>query len=157
MSGSVNKVIIVGNLGQDPEVRTAGSGMVANLRIATSRSYTDKTGQRQEETEWHTVVLWNKLAELAERYLQKGRKVYIEGRLQTRSWDDQQTGQTRYKTEIVGHQMTFLDGGQSQDQGQGYGRQPQQQRPEPPRRQPQPTGRVHAGAPQYRADDDIPF
>ncbi len=94
MAGSVNKVIIIGNLGADPEVRTTGGGaMVANLRIATSRNYTDKQGQRREETEWHSVVVWNKLAELAQRYLQKGRKVYIEGRLQTRDWVDQQSGQ----------------------------------------------------------------
>ena len=109
MAGSVNKVIIIGNLGADPEVRDTGSGAtVANLRIATSRSYTDKQGQRREETEWHTVVLWNKMAALAQ-FLEKGRKVYIEGRLQTRDWVDQQSGQKRYKTEIVGQEMTFLD------------------------------------------------
>ena len=121
MAGSVNKVIIIGNLGADPEVRTTGGGtQVANLRIATSRNYTDKQGQRREETEWHSVVLWNKLAELAQRYLQKGRKVYIEGRLQTRDWVDQQSGQKRYKTEIVAQEMTFLDGG-GQGGGQGGG------------------------------------
>ncbi|MDP6946151.1 MAG: single-stranded DNA-binding protein [Myxococcota bacterium] len=120
MAGSVNKVIIIGNLGADPELRTTGGGaQVANLRIATSRNYTDKQGQRREETEWHSVVLWNKLAELAQRYLQKGRKVYIEGRLQTRDWVDQQSGQKRYKTEIVAQEMTFLDGGQGGGQGGG--------------------------------------
>lgn len=116
MSGSVNKVIIIGNLGADPEVRTTGSGsMVASLRIATSRSYTDKQGQRKEETEWHSVTLWNKLAELAQRYLQKGRKVYIEGRLNTRDWVDQQSGQKRFKTEVIANEMTFLDGGSNSD------------------------------------------
>lgn len=111
MSGSVNKVIIIGNLGKDPEVRkTAGGSDVANLRIATSRNYTDKQGQRREEAEWHSVVLWAKLAELAGRWLKKGSKVYIEGRLQTRDWIDQKTGEKRYQTEIVGQEMTFLGG-----------------------------------------------
>lgn len=116
MSGSVNKVIIIGNLGADPEHRTTQSGaQVANLRIATSRGYTDKDGVRREETEWHSVVLWSGLAASAQ-YLEKGRKVYIEGRLQTRDWIDQQSGQKRYKTEIVGQEMTFLDsrGGEGQ-------------------------------------------
>ena len=109
MAGSVNKVIIIGNLGADPECRTTpGGAEVANLRIATSRSYTTKDGQRREETEWHSVVLWNKLAGLAQ-FLEKGRKVYIEGRLQTRDWVDQQSGQKRYKTEVVAQEMTFLD------------------------------------------------
>ena len=110
MSG-VNKVILLGNIGADPEVRTTpGGAMVATLSIATSESFTGKDGQRQERTEWHRVVLWNKLAELAQRFLAKGRKVYLEGRLQTRSWDDQQSGQKRYATEIVASQMTFVDG-----------------------------------------------
>ena len=97
MAGSVNKVILIGNLGQDPEVRSTASGsMVANLSIATSDSYTDRDGNRQDRTEWHRVVVWNKLAELAQRYLSKGRKVFVEGRLQTRSWDDPQSGQKKY-------------------------------------------------------------
>jgi len=122
MAGSVNKVIIIGNLGADPEVRTTGGGAtVATLRIATSRNFTDKQGQRREDTEWHSVVVWNKLAELAQRYLQKGRKVYIEGRLQTRDWVDQQSGQKRYKTEVVAQEMTFLDGGQGGGQGGAQG------------------------------------
>ena len=119
MAGSVNKVILIGNLGADPEIRNTGSGsMVANLRLATTRNFNDKQGQRREETEWHSVVLWNKLAELAQRYLTKGRKVYIEGRLQTRDWVDQQSGQKRYKTEIVGTEMTFLGQGNA---GAGQG------------------------------------
>ena len=112
MSGSVNKVILIGNLGSDPEVRSTPTGQqVATLSIATSRNYKDREGNRREETEWHRVIVWNQLAELAQRYLAKGRKVYIEGRLQTRSWDDAQTGQKRYTTEIVADQMTFLDSG----------------------------------------------
>ena len=111
MGGSVNKATVLGHLGADPEGRDTGGGRVVNLRIATSRSYTAKSGERREDTEWHSVVLWNKLAELAERYLSKGRCVYIEGRLQTRDWVDKETGATRYKTEIVAQEMTFIGGG----------------------------------------------
>ena len=103
MAGSVNKVILVGNLGQDPEVRRLGSGdPVVNLRIATSESWRDKqTGERREKTEWHSVVIFNEnLAKVAEQYLKKGAKVYVEGSLQTRQWEDQ-SGQKRYTTEIV--------------------------------------------------------
>ena len=122
MAGSVNKVILIGNLGADPEVRTTPSGAtVATLSIATSENFTDREGNRQERTEWHRVVLWNKLAELAQRFLAKGRKVYIEGRIKTRSWDDQQTGQKRYSTEIVAREMTFLDSGGSRGDQSGYG------------------------------------
>jgi len=109
MSG-VNKVILVGNLGANPEMRfTQGGTPVANLRIATTERWTDKTGQRQENTEWHRVVLWGKQAELAGQYLTKGRQVYVEGRIRTRQWQDKQ-GQTRYTTEIVGQTLQFLGG-----------------------------------------------
>lgn len=103
MAGSVNKVILVGNLGRDPEVRRLNSGdPVVNLRIATSESWKDKnTGERQEKTEWHSVVIFNEnLARVAEQYLKKGSKVYVEGQLQTRKWTDQQ-GQEKYSTEVV--------------------------------------------------------
>ena len=103
MAGSVNKVILVGNLGQDPEVRRLSSGdPVVNLRIATSESWRDKSsGERKEKTEWHSVVIFNEnLAKVAEQYLKKGSKVYIEGQLQTRQWEDQ-SGQKRYTTEVV--------------------------------------------------------
>ena len=105
----INKVILVGNLGQDPEVRfTAGGAAVTTLSLATSESWKDKeTGQDQEKTEWHRVVLWNRLAENAGEYLKKGSKVYIEGQLQTRKWE--QDGQTRYTTEVIGRDMQFLD------------------------------------------------
>jgi single-strand DNA-binding protein len=109
MSG-VNKVILVGNLGANPEMRfTQGGTPVANLRIATTERWTDKSGQRQENTEWHRVVLWGKQAELAGQYLTKGRQVYVEGRIRTRQWQDKQ-GQTRYTTEIVGQTLQFLGG-----------------------------------------------
>lgn len=108
--GSVNSATIVGNLGQDPEIRTTSSGdPVATLSIATSESWTDRAGQRQERTQWHRVVLWRKLAELAGRFLSKGSKVYVEGRIEYRSWEDPNTGQTRYSTEINARNLTFLD------------------------------------------------
>lgn len=107
---SVNKVILVGNLGKDPEVKAAGSSTVANFSIATSENYTDKSGQKQEKTEWHKVVAWGKLAELAGQYLKKGRQVYIEGKLQTREWE--KDGQKKYTTEVVASGITFLGGKQ---------------------------------------------
>lgn len=107
MSG-VNKVIIVGNLGKDPEVKAVGQNTVANFSLATSESYT-KDGQKQEKTEWHKIVAWGKLAELAGQYLKKGRQVYVEGKLQTREYE--KDGQKRYSTEIVANNITFLGGG----------------------------------------------
>ena len=118
MAGSVNKVILIGNLGADPEIRHTQDGRaIANLRVATSDSWRDKaTGERREKTEWHRVVIFNEnLAKIAEQYLKKGSKVYLEGSLQTRKWEDQQ-GQERYTTEVVlqgfNAQLTMLDGRQ---------------------------------------------
>jgi single-strand DNA-binding protein len=106
----VNKVILVGNLGKDPEVRHLENGAsVANFSIATSETYKDKNGNRQEQTEWHNVVLWRGLAQIAEKYLKKGSQIYIEGKLRTRNWQDKD-GVTRYTTEVVGDQMTMLGG-----------------------------------------------
>lgn len=109
MAGSVNKVILIGNLGKDPEVRHLENGaVVANFPIATSETYTDRTtGERRENTDWHNIVLWRGLAEIAQKYLKKGQKVYIEGKLKTRSWQDKD-GNTRYTTEVVGDEMTML-------------------------------------------------
>jgi single-strand DNA-binding protein len=105
----VNKVILIGHLGKDPDVRHLDSNsVVANFPLATSDSYTDKQGNRVEQTEWHNIVLWRRLAEIAEQYLKKGSLVYIEGRLRTRSWEDQ-NGNKRYTTEIVGNNMQMLD------------------------------------------------
>ncbi|MXW92846.1 MAG: single-stranded DNA-binding protein, partial [Rhodospirillaceae bacterium] len=103
MAGSVNKVILIGNLGRDPEVRTMQSGdKVANFSVATSERWKDRnSGEMQERTEWHRVVIFGRTAEIAEQYLRKGSKVYIEGQLQTRKWEDNQTGQERYTTEVV--------------------------------------------------------
>lgn len=110
MAGSVNKVILIGHLGADPEIRYTPTGApVANLRIATNESWKNKNGQKEERTEWHRVVAWSKLAELASQYLTKGRQVYIEGRIQTRSWDDKD-GQKKYSTEIVATGIQFLGG-----------------------------------------------
>jgi len=98
----VNKVILIGNLGRDPEVRSTTSGQpVASFTLATSRRWRDKAGQKQEQTDWHNIVVWGKQAEIAGQYLTKGKQVYIEGRLQTRSWDDRQSGEKKYRTEIV--------------------------------------------------------
>lgn len=117
MSG-VNKVILVGRLGKDPDVRHLESGAaVANFPIATSETYKDKNGNKVEQTEWHNIVLWRGLAEVAEKYLQKGKLVYIEGKLRTRSWEKE--GVTRYTTEVVGDQMTMLDSKGSDGQNSG--------------------------------------
>ncbi len=125
MARGVNKVILVGNLGNDPDIRyTQNQKQVANLSVATSEQWTDKnTGQKQERVEWHKVVMFDRLAEIAGQYLKKGSKVYIEGKLQTRKWQNQQ-GQDQYTTEIVANEMQMLDGSTSQSQQQGY-QQPQ--------------------------------
>ena len=112
MAGSVNKVILVGNLGQKPEVKFLPSGQaVCEMRIATNEVFNDKNQQRQERTEWHRVTVWGKMGENCGKYLDKGRSVYIEGRLQTRSWDDKTSGEKKYMTEIVATNVQFLGGG----------------------------------------------
>ena len=129
MARGVNKVILIGNLGQDPEVRFMPSGNpVANLRLATTDTWMDRqSGQRQERTEWHNVVMFNKLAEIAQQYLKKGSRIYVEGRLQTRKWQGQD-GQDRYTTEIVVNDMQMLDSrGGGDFQGGGFGGGPAQQ------------------------------
>ncbi len=119
MSG-INKVIIIGRLGSDPEVKTISTGnTVTRLSLATSETWLDKEGQKQERTEWHRVVVWGKLAELCGKYLAKGRQAYVEGRLQTRSWEDQQ-GQKKYTTEVVATSVQFLGSTQGASQDGGY-------------------------------------
>lgn len=123
MAGSVNKVILIGNLGRDPEVRSfQNGGKVCNLRIATSETWKDRnTGERREKTEWHSVAIFQEgLVRIAEQYLKKGSKVYIEGQLQTRKWQDQQ-GNDRYSTEVRARDMTMLDGASGGNQGGGSG------------------------------------
>jgi single-strand DNA-binding protein len=120
--GSVNKVILVGNLGRDAELRyTPGGAAVATLNMATTEVWNDKAGQRQEKTEWHRVVLWGKSAESLSEYLVKGKQIYVEGRLQTRQWDDKD-GNKRYTTEIRGDRIVLLSGGGG-GAGMGAGRQ----------------------------------
>ena len=155
MSG-VNKVILVGNCGQDPEVRfMPNGGAVANLSIATSERWKDKqTGEQKERTEWHNIVMYQRLAEIAGEYLKKGSKVYIEGSLQTSKWTDKQTGQDRYKTEIKANELQMLDSKGIQGQS-GYQQQaPQQQGGFAPQQQ---APKVNPQEPSIDFDDDIPF
>jgi len=151
MQRGVNKVILVGNLGQDPEVRYMPNGnAVANISVATSETWKDKnSGDNQERTEWHRVVLFRRLGEIAGEYLKKGSKVYIEGKLQTRKWQDQ-NGQDRYTTEIVADQMQMLDTRGGMGDSAGYS-QPASK----PASQPAPS--APAGGPPDFVDDDIPF
>ena len=164
---SVNKVILVGNLGRDPEVRYSPDGAaICNVSIATTSQWKDKaTGERREETEWHRVVFYNRLAEIAGEYLRKGRSVYVEGRLKTRKWQDKDTGADRYSTEIVAHQMQML-GGRDSGEGGGYGggggyesQGGQQRAParQAPQRSPAPAASSNAPANLSDMDDDIPF
>jgi single-strand DNA-binding protein len=107
--GTVNKVVLIGNLGADPEIRfTPGGAQVASFNLATTESWTDRKGESQERTEWHRIVMWRRLAEIAGQYLKKGKRIYLEGKLQTRTWEDQK-GQRRYITEIVASSMEMLD------------------------------------------------
>ena len=136
-NGSVNKVILVGRLGQDPELRWMPNGnAVANFTVATSESWKDQQGQKQERTEWSRIVIYRKLAEIAGEYLRKGSKVYLEGRLQTREWQDQQ-GQKKYTTEIICHEMQMLDGKPNDNQPQGGHPQGGYQQPRSPQNQSQ--------------------
>jgi len=121
MAGGVNKVILVGHLGADPDMRYTPSGQgVCELRLATSESWNDKNGQRQERTEWHRIVVWGKRAEVCSKYLAKGRQVFVEGRIQTRTYDDKD-GNKRYITEIIANDVQFLGGGGGRDGGPGGG------------------------------------
>ena len=149
----VNKVILVGNLGRDPEIRSTASGVpVATLSLATNRRWKDRDGNPQEQTEWHRVVVFGRQAEVAGKYLSRGRQVYVEGRIQTRSWEDRQTGETKYSTEVVCESFQMLgrrDNGDGEGNGvggggsiRGVGQQGGQQAQDPG---PEPE------------DDDIPF
>lgn len=141
--GTVNKVILVGNLGRDAELRyTPAGAAVATLSLATTEVWNDKGGQRQEKTEWHRVVLWGKQAETLNEYLMKGKQIYVEGRLQTREWNDKD-GNKRYTTEVRGDRVVLLGGG-------GGGRR------EAPGRMPQESAEPHEPAVPV-TDDDIPF
>lgn len=147
MAGSVNKVILIGNLGKDPEVRHLENGAsVANFSIATSETYTDKTtGEKREVTDWHNIVLWRGLATIAEKYLKKGMKVYIEGKLKTRSWNDE-NNQTRYTTEVIADQMTMLSRAENTTQATNYPNTVENNPVQPMDKDMSPQG-----------DDDLPF
>lgn len=168
MARGVNKVILVGNLGQEPELRYTGSGTaVCNMRLATNESYKDSNGQMVDKTEWHSVVAWARLAEICGEYLKKGSQVYFEGSLQTRQWEDRD-GNTRYTTEVKAREMMMLDsrggGGGDYDSSGGFdqsrggstnydqSRGGSQQRQ--PQRQAQPAG---GGNDPFGPDDDLPF
>ena len=142
--GSVNKVILIGNLGSDPELKYTPSGAaVTNFNVATNEVWNDKDGNKQERTEWHRVVLWRKLAEIAGEYLKKGSKVYLEGKLQTRSWEDKD-GVKRYTTEVVADNMTMHDA-----KGEGGGSSGASSAPPPASEAPP--------AADSGAEDDLPF
>jgi single-strand DNA-binding protein len=161
---SVNKVILVGNLGRDPEVRYMPNGeAVCNFSIATTDSWKDKNGQKQERTEWHNIVMYRKLAEIAGEYLKKGRPVYVEGRLQTRKWQTKE-GQDRYTTEIIADQMQMLGGRDSGGSNASYDDMNQDQdsgQSSAPARQSAPASQAAkpaAGGSSFdEFDDDIPF
>ena len=161
MARGINKVILVGNLGQDPETRTfPDGGSLTNISVATSEGWKDKqTGEQKERTEWHRVVFNGRLAEIAAQYLNKGSKVYIEGSLRTRKYQDKQTGQDRYSTDIFARELQMLDSRGMGEGQQGGGQQFQQQ---PPRQQPQQQAAQQPQAAVAPAggddwDDDIPF
>jgi single-strand DNA-binding protein len=147
---SVNKVILLGRLGQDPELKyTPGGNAVCNFSMATSESWTDKSGQKQEKTEWHRIVIWGKLAELCNQYLAKGRQLYVEGQLQTRSWDDAKSGEKRYITEVLGKTVQFIG---SRPEGT------EQQQQKPPANNVNPNnGYTPADYDSSFTADDIPF
>lgn len=155
---SVNKVILIGNLGRDPEVRYAPSGSaICNIALATSRNWKNRdTGERQEETEWHRVVFFDRLAEIAGEYLKKGRPVYVEGHLKTRKWTDKD-GIERYSTEIIADQMQLLGGREGMGGGDSDGGSERPSRSAPAARPPasKPAGKSATGFDDM--DDDIPF
>jgi len=150
MAKSVNKVILIGNLGKDPEVKVTPSGTpVAKFTLATNERYKDKSGQWQDRTEWHNLVAWQRTAEIIGEYVKKGSKVYIEGRLQTSSWDDKTTGEKKYRTEIIVNDLVLLSGRGDGDSGpRGGGNNFDQRAPEP-----EPAA-AHSGG---ITDEDIPF
>ena len=149
MAGGLNKVMLIGNLGADPDMRYTPSGAgVCEMRIATNESWTDKQGQRQERTEWHRIVVWGKRAELCAKYLSKGRQCYVEGRLRTRSWEDKE-GNKRWTTEIVATDVQFLGGGGRGGSGGGDDF--------PPPMEPDGSDFGGGGGGGGGPDDDIPF
>lgn len=161
MARGVNKVILIGNIGTDPEVRYMANGnAVTTLSLATSETWKDKTtGEKQEKTEWHRVVLFNRLGEIAGEYVRKGSKLYIEGSIRTRKWQDQQ-GQEKYTTEIVANEMQLLDnkGGSSNNNASGYDDMPEAQAAPSYQHQTSAKQPAHAAQDAFdQLDDDVPF
>jgi len=152
---NLNKVLLIGRLGQDPEISAKAN--VANFSIATNENWTDKSGEKQERTEWHNIVAWDKLADLAVNYLHKGSNIYCEGKLQTRSWESQE-GEKKYKTEVVIHQLQFLD--KREERPEPEEQQFEREQPQPQR---QPTNdqsnieRIQSNFQGNEKKDDIPF
>jgi single-strand DNA-binding protein len=142
----INKVILVGRLGKDPEIRSTPNGTsVAKFTIATDEKFTDRSGEKQERTEWHNIVAWGKLGEICGQYLRKGKLVYIEGSIRTDSWDDKESGQKKYRTEIVANTMKMLDRRGDEGGGGGYGSQSARG-----------TGKP-ASSETMEEDEDVPF
>ncbi len=155
MAKSVNKVILLGNVGKDPEIRSTGGGtMVANFTLATSDRFQDAQGNWQDRTEWHNLVAFKRLAEIVRDYVKKGSKLYIEGKIQTRSWDDKETGAKRYRTEIIVNDLSLLSG--RDNGGSAYNRPAAAAKPaHEDQRQPGGTDEYAQSA--EISDDDIPF
>jgi single-strand DNA-binding protein len=153
MPKSVNKVILVGNVGQDPEVKYTPSGIpLAKFSLATNERYKDKAGEWQDRTEWHNVLAWQRLAEIVGEYVKKGSKLYIEGRLQTSSWEDRNSGEKKYRTEIVANDLVLLGGRSEDDQARSSRGASGGHRSEP-----HPTHSDQPGDPAEVTDEDIPF
>jgi single-strand DNA-binding protein len=154
MAKSVNKVILLGNVGKDPEIRSTGGGtMVANFTLATSDRQKDAQGNWQERTEWHNLVAFTRLAEIVRDYVKKGSKLYIEGKIQTRSWDDKETGQKRYRTEIIVNDLSLLSG---REEGSGPYNRSSQSAPSSFDQRP-PAGADDLAHSAEISDEDIPF
>ena len=155
---NLNKVMLIGNLTRDPELRHTPKGSaVAEISLAINRNWTNDQGQKQEDTTFVEVTLWGRQAELAQQYLTKGRPVYIEGRLQLDSWDDKDTGKKRSKLRVIGENMQFIDSKPGGGGGGGYSERPQQSSAAPQQRSGPPQGASAAPAEDFQEDDDIPF
>jgi single-strand DNA-binding protein len=151
MSRSLNKVMLIGNVGNDPEIRTTGGGTkMAKVSLATNRTFKDRSGQQQEKTEWHRLTFWERMAELVEQYVKKGDRLYVEGRLEYSTTEDDK-GNQRYWTDIIVHEMVMLSGGGGQQSGGGGGFEPSQRRRQPA------AGRPAQASPFDSEDDDLPF
>lgn len=160
MSRSLNKVMLIGNVGSEPEIRTTGGGTkLAKVSLATNRTFNDRSGQRQEKTEWHRLTFWDRLAELVEQYVKKGDRIYVEGRIEYSQTEDDK-GNQRFWTDIVVQEMLMLGSGPGGSGGGGYegGGQPQRRRQESPGRgAPSGGGGPSGGSPFDSDDDDLPF